>query len=609
MNTRHLKRALSSEAWAILPSAMSELQHALMSEGGASLEALRIDASMSQAQTPSGGSVAVISLNGTIVNRAPGWLASWLDISSPQVLARLLRSAADNPAVSAIILAIDSPGGTVGGTVEAAAAVAYAAGRKRTIALAADATCSGAYWLASQATEIVCTPTAMLGSIGVITTHTDYSGMLAQLGIKETYIRSAPHKALGQISEPMTGDALADTQARVDALHVQFVKAVAVGRKKPEATVRTDWATGQVWVGPDAVRAGLADRLGSLQGLLAELGGAEPEDLDQPDEEEEDEIEVELELSPDDVLPEESALSAPAVAAVLNRPSVVIGAALDKNQPVLAGDNKYQKDVRVTVKGTPHMKGHASGVVKVIEGPVYIYGIVFDGMEDMGIHKWYAESELDLEVSDTKSTKKSIKMQGRGVAMNMKDISAKLAAGTALSAEESTALQAHLNAPAATAQPAAAAPPDTSAWPPEARSAIEGMNARLTATETRAQTAEQSAAAERDIRLSSHFTARAQALGQPTEFAATLRVAHDKLSEEEYSAYEGALERGAQAASGLLEERGSNQASSGDVVSELGVRARTLMAADTRLTLVAAQQQVMASDPAFAQRYQTALRN
>jgi len=136
------------------------------------------------------------------------------------------------------------------------------------------------------------------------------------------------------------------------------------------------------------------------------------------------------------------------------------------------------------------------------------------------------------------------------------------------------------------------------------------MNARLTATEGRATAAEQAAAAERDIRLKGHFEATAVALGQPVAFATTLRAAHDKLSKEEYEAYEAALRVGATATSGLMQERGTATAqASGDVYAELTTRAKALMATDTRLTLADAQKQVMAADPAFAHKYHAALRH
>lgn len=197
--------------------------------------------------------------------------------------------------------------------------------------------------------------------------------------------------------------------------------------------------------------------------------------------------------------------------------------------------------------------------------------------------------------------------------MNINAISAKLSAGQPLTAEEGTFLQAHLakQGTAAAAPAAAAATPaptaaagqtDTSTWPPEARAAFDGLNARLTV-------AEQTASTERNIRLQGHFESRARALGQPNDFAATLRSAHDKLSKDEYEAFEAGLARGAAARGGLLDERGNGaSASSADVTAELNTRTQALMAADTRLTLVAAQKQVFAADPGFAQRYNDALR-
>lgn len=192
--------------------------------------------------------------------------------------------------------------------------------------------------------------------------------------------------------------------------------------------------------------------------------------------------------------------------------------------------------------------------------------------------------------------------------MNLATISAKLSAGTPLTAEERAFLNQQLDAQAG--QPAAVTPPaaDTTSWPAEARAAFEAMSARLDATERRAETAERSASAERDIRLDAHFRGRALALGQPESFASVLRAASERLSAEDYAAYEAALERGAQASASLLQEQGSATAGpGGDVMAELDSRARALMAKDTALTYEGAQRQVMA-DTDFARRYHGALR-
>jgi len=516
-----LSRALTHEAWGITRDALDSLRqtldagHALTPPEAREETELRAETTNRMPVINTGQQVAIVSLLGSIISRAPRWAQSYGYIS-PQAFAAEVRDLADNPAISSIVLWVDSPGGTVSGTVEAAEAVAYARTKKPVVAVASDMMCSAAYWICSQASTLVVTPTAIIGSIGVITSHTDISGYYGQLGIVVTYIRSAVKKALGQSTEPLSDVALAERQALVDSIHAQFVAAVASGRGKPVETVAARWATGQVWVGQGAVDAGLVDRVASLSTVLAELTGnaAPPETGTGPD--------------PDD------------------------GPKDDEQDDNDARAEQDRAGVSVPpADPSPHSAQEAQ-------------------------------------------------------TMNMKAISAKLAKGEALTAEESTALAAHLDKDE---QPAAAAP-DTSAWPPEARAAFEGLSGRVTAAEGRAQNAEQAAAAERDIRLTGHFEARARDLGQPVAFAATLRAAHDKLTKDEYEAYENALKVGAQAASGLMNERGSATAqASGDVYAELTTRAKALMAADTRLTLADAQKQVMAADPTFAHRYHASLRN
>jgi len=530
-----LAHALTHDAWGITPDALDGLRQTLEAGQTPTPDASKPgDLHASTTFLPRvdalGQRVAVITLQGSIISRAPEWAESYGYVS-PQAFARNVIAAADDASITTIVIACDSPGGTVSGTVEAAEAVAYARARKQVVAVASDLMCSAALWICSQASQIIVTPTAMVGSIGVITSHTDISGYYKSLGVVVTYIRSAVKKALGQATEALTETALAERQALVDSIHAQFVAAVAIGRKKPAETVASKWATGQVWVGQEAVAVGLVDRVASLSTVLAELTGnaAPPPSTTGPDDNPED-------------------------------------------------DEQDDTDARAD----------ASGVSTPTAGP----------------------SPHSAQEAPT---------------MNIQTITAKLQKGEALTAEESTFLATHLSGgeqpaaaatpvtPAAStqaaAQPAAAAP-NTNGWPPEAIAAFEGLNSRLTATEQRATNAEASASAERDIRLTGHFEARAVALGQPVAFAATLRAAHDKLTKDEYEAYEQALNVGAQAREGFMQERGSATAqASGDTYAELNTRARALMAADTRLTLTDAQKQVMAADPAFARRYHAAMRN
>lgn len=214
----------------------------------------------------SGGGIALLSLHGPIVNRA-GWLTAF-GFADPQEFAAAIRHAAADPSISEILISVDSPGGTVAGTHAAAEAVQQAAAVKPVTAVADGMMASAAYWIASQATRIVADPTAIVGSIGVIGTHVDASELAAKQGVRVTYVRSAPGKALGQPYEPLSDAARAEWQHQVDAIHAEFVTAVERGRNRalpPEA------ADGGTITGIEAVTAGLADEVGTLHSVLTAL--------------------------------------------------------------------------------------------------------------------------------------------------------------------------------------------------------------------------------------------------------------------------------------------------------------------------------------------------
>lgn len=290
-----LTRALSGEAWSITPQALDHLQNQIASGQGLKADTDQPAPEAAVQRVPllrnNGKTVALVTLHGVVVSRAPGW-AEHYGYVNPQNFAAQVRALADDSSVASIILSVDSPGGTVAGTIEAAEAVAYARTRKKVTAVVNDMACSAAFWIASQASEITVTPTAMTGSIGVIITHADYSKMLGTVGIVVNYIRSAAKKALGQPYEPLSDEARAEFQTTVDSIHAQFVQAVARGRRKAKAVVAESWATGEIWIGADAVTQGLADRVASLQTVLGEQTGAivppEPSPPTPPPDDEED---------------------------------------------------------------------------------------------------------------------------------------------------------------------------------------------------------------------------------------------------------------------------------------------------------------------------------
>ena len=194
--------------------------------------------------------------------------------TSYELLARDFEQALASPDVQSIVLQIDSPGGEANGTHELAARIHAARGVKPIIAYVGGMAASAGYWLASAADRIIVDPTALLGSIGVRTAVVDTSAMEEKEGIKTYTIVSSqsPHKAI----DPGQAADRARVQAVVDRLAAIFVANVARNRGVDEATVLNDFGRGDVLVGQAAVDAGMADGIGSLESLLADLNSSSP---------------------------------------------------------------------------------------------------------------------------------------------------------------------------------------------------------------------------------------------------------------------------------------------------------------------------------------------
>lgn len=213
-------------------------------------------------------SVMVIPLHGAIFPRG-SLMTEMCGAIDAHSFAQRVRAAAQDPNIASIILDMDTPGGAVGGLDVAAAAVREAAAAKKTTAVCNTMMCSAGYWIGAQASEIVITEAGEIGSIGVIATHTDETASLDEAGLKVTYVRSAERKALGQSAEAMDGPVLAQWQSEVSRLADKFVAAVAEGRGITLTTAK-GFATGDVFFGQEAVDVGLADRVGTLDMVVAE---------------------------------------------------------------------------------------------------------------------------------------------------------------------------------------------------------------------------------------------------------------------------------------------------------------------------------------------------
>ncbi len=230
--------------------------------------AQRREAAVQQGQ----GQVAVIPVYGVLTHRAVDAEASSTPLASAERLAAQIRSAVANPDISAVVLDVNSPGGSVFGVQELGDTIYSLRGAKPIKAVANASAASGAYWVAAQADEIIVTPSGMVGSIGVVMKHINASEFYKQKGLQTTYITSGKYKAEGNDAGPLDDDARKYLQAVSDEYYSAFTQAVAKGRGQPVGVVRGEaFGQGRMRTAKEAVATGMADRVATLDAVIAEL--------------------------------------------------------------------------------------------------------------------------------------------------------------------------------------------------------------------------------------------------------------------------------------------------------------------------------------------------
>jgi len=224
-----------------------------------------------QATQAGQGAIAVVPVYGVLTHRARDLSVS-TPMTSTEVLSAQMRSAAANPDISAIVLDVDSPGGSVFGVQEVGDTILSLRGSKPIIAVANAKAASGAYWVASQADEVVITPSGAVGSIGAMMAHKDQSAKNERDGVKTTYIHAGKYKVEGNADNPLDAEGAGYLQSMVDSYYSAFVRAVAKGRGVSVDTVRGEsFGQGRMVLAKDAVAAGMANRIATLDQVIADL--------------------------------------------------------------------------------------------------------------------------------------------------------------------------------------------------------------------------------------------------------------------------------------------------------------------------------------------------
>ncbi len=230
--------------------------------------AVRENGSLSSYRVESG--VAVIPIVGSLVNRG-AWIGASSGLVSYEGIAAQLREAEADPDVKSVLLDIDSGGGEATGMSALASRITALDAVKPVVAFVNDVACSAAYGIASAAREIVVSPTSIVGSIGVLLVHMDYSKQLEAKGIKPTLIHAGANKVDGNAFEPLPQAVRADMQAMVSTFYDGFVELVAQGRAGALTSEQIRATEARTYIGAEAIAIGLADRIASLDEVLASM--------------------------------------------------------------------------------------------------------------------------------------------------------------------------------------------------------------------------------------------------------------------------------------------------------------------------------------------------
>ncbi len=251
MNARDL--ILTQEPWAIAPEAMDGIIGLAMDMAAGKLFTLPQSEAPQSIMSVADG-VATISITGPLLPTTDEFDRVMLGATSLDEVRSTVESAAADPAVTSIVLNIDSPGGTVRGTPEAADAIYEASKVKPVRAHTSGTMASAAYWLGSQATSVSMTRSASVGSIGVMVPHIDQSKRAEMLGVKVELFTTGKFKAAGFPGTSLTESQRELIQERIDQVFGEFKSAVTrQGRKIPAEAMQ-----GQTFYGPQAESLGLA---------------------------------------------------------------------------------------------------------------------------------------------------------------------------------------------------------------------------------------------------------------------------------------------------------------------------------------------------------------
>lgn len=258
--------------WAIVPSKLAEIRDIYqthMKGEKIDIKAIKAETVKEAAYSVDGG-VAIIPVQ-SVLTKSRTFFSYLFGGTSMKDIGQAFQTAMEDVDVHSIVLAVDSPGGTVDGTHELTSQIMQARGKKPIIAVADGLVASAAYWVASAADRIYIEgPTVEVGSIGVVATHIDVSEQDKMFGERYTEITAGKFKRISSAHRPLSEEGRASIQERVDGIYSVFVRSVAANRGRSVEQI-LEAADGRIYMGQAAVDVGLVDGEATLTDVINQL--------------------------------------------------------------------------------------------------------------------------------------------------------------------------------------------------------------------------------------------------------------------------------------------------------------------------------------------------
>jgi len=218
------------------------------------------------------GNVALIRINGVITS-SEGF--SFTGQASSEKIVRALEGAEEDPTIEAILLEINSPGGSAVASKEIVDAVKRCQKQKPVYALIREIGASGAYWIASAADKIIANELSIVGSVGVTASYLEFAGLLKRYNITYRELTSAKFKEAGKSTKELTEEERSYLLSKINLIHQIFLQDVVKNRKLSEKA-KEEISQGKFFLGKEALNLGLIDAIGDFktaeQLLETELG-------------------------------------------------------------------------------------------------------------------------------------------------------------------------------------------------------------------------------------------------------------------------------------------------------------------------------------------------